>query len=418
MKEQEIIYINIKELGLWTENPRDSINENASDQDIIELALSDRLLRWELPKLAKEMGEYYDFSELPTVVYHRDIPIVYDGNKRIILGKLKHQLVNVNIDKKIKIPEFPIKIPCNVCNKEVGLQNVYRKHAESGSWPPLERDIFLHKHMGKAKSNFLALDEKTSFITSNPHLNKVFVKEEILSPENLKNLGFDIKEENVKSKYDNKNASSILTDLSNKIQTKVITTRKRRGQVIEILEPSTRELIDQNRSSKFRPINFLFESNKENIDDNLQRRSRRTKKSIQKLFGRKLYLKHGNTNDIYRDIAEMYHFYQNNPKNFSPSFLNLIRMALRLLCETAANDTKQTKLEGFLRNNFAKAKQSLDQNDKTTLSNNNVDEKSICQLLHTGAHNYSSASNNDQTIALSIIIGAILTNTHGKVVNA
>jgi len=56
--EQEVKYINIKDLVLWTENPRDPINANASDQDIVDRALDDGLLKWTLPKLAKEMGDY------------------------------------------------------------------------------------------------------------------------------------------------------------------------------------------------------------------------------------------------------------------------------------------------------------------------------------------------------------------------
>jgi hypothetical protein len=68
--EQEVRLIDIKELVLWTENPRDPIDENAADQDIVDRALEDVLNKWSLGKLAKEMGDYYDFSELPTVVYH------------------------------------------------------------------------------------------------------------------------------------------------------------------------------------------------------------------------------------------------------------------------------------------------------------------------------------------------------------
>ena len=60
------------------------------------------------------------------------------------------------------------------------------------------------------------------------------------------------------------------------------------------------------------------------------------------------------------------------------------------------------------------AKKSLDQDTKTTLANQNVTNDSLTQLLHTGAHNYHSSSNLEQTIAMSIIIGAILEITHGK----
>ena len=117
--DQEVKYINIKDLVLWTENPRDPIDENAVDQDIVNRALDDELNKWSLAKLAKEMGDYYDFSELPTVVYHKAKPVVYDGNRRIILGKIKHRLVNVDNSSNIQLPEFPDEIPCNVCTGKI-----------------------------------------------------------------------------------------------------------------------------------------------------------------------------------------------------------------------------------------------------------------------------------------------------------
>lgn len=72
---QKVEYINIRDLVLWTENPRDPIDPNATDQDVVDRALDDKLSKWTLAKLAKEMGDYYDFSELPTVVY--------DGKNRL-----------------------------------------------------------------------------------------------------------------------------------------------------------------------------------------------------------------------------------------------------------------------------------------------------------------------------------------------
>ena len=90
-------------------------------------------------------------------------------------------------------------------------------------------------------------------------------------------------------------------------------------------------------------------------------------------------------------------------------------MALRLLCESAAKD-KNSKMGNYLKKYFPIAKKELDQNIKTTLSTQNVTESSIVQLLQTGAHNYDSSSNLEQTIAMSIIIGEILSLTHSKTI--
>lgn len=73
---QEIKYIKIQDLVLWTENPRDPISPNASDQDVVNRALMNKDGSWDIEKLAKNMGEFYDFSELPTVVYEAGKPIV------------------------------------------------------------------------------------------------------------------------------------------------------------------------------------------------------------------------------------------------------------------------------------------------------------------------------------------------------
>ena len=67
--EQEIKYIKISELVLWTENPRDPITKDATDQDVVNRAINSTDGTWDIKKLAKSMGKFYDFSELPIVVY-------------------------------------------------------------------------------------------------------------------------------------------------------------------------------------------------------------------------------------------------------------------------------------------------------------------------------------------------------------
>jgi hypothetical protein len=441
--KQQVKNIKIHDLVLWTENPRDPIDKDATDQKIIDRALLHTSSKWNLSKLAKDMGDYYDLSELPTVVFHGEKPIVYDGNRRIILGKIKHKLVNVPDNfSKIRIPDFPLEIPCNVCIEEIALKNVLRKHGDSGSWDPLERDIFLHKFMGESKSAFLVLEENTGVISENPCLNQGFVKNEILNNENLKALGFSIQGESLNSIHSDEESRQILSDISRKITEKEITTRKRRGQVIEVLEPSTQELIDQNKGGTPRPITWNHGNSRskpeindeksrnnehkpedldnktsqtKNLDNKTSRRqSRRTIQKEAELFGGKLYLHTGKASDLYRDVVDLYAFYIDRKDRLSSTFPGLIRMSLRLLCETAATEKKYSSFDNYLKNNYAEAKRSLDQDAKTTLSNQSVDENKIVQLLHTGAHNYKSSNNIHQTIALSIIIGAILTITHRK----
>ncbi len=407
---QKIEEINIANLVLWTENPRDPIDPNSSDQGVAEKAWKNQDDKWNLLKLAKEMQEFYDFSELPTVVYHGKNPVVYDGNRRMILAKLKHGLVNLPDFDKTRLPHIPEIIPCNVCDEEIAIKNVFRKHGDSGSWSPLDRDIFINRYMNGPKSAFLKIDEATGIITNNPHLNQVFVKNEIFTNEKLKEMGFEFNQDELESKHSPIEAKAILNDISNKVASKVITTRKNRGKIIDVLDKSSRILIDKNKKN---PLSKVQLNATETTSPPNKKRAPRTKKKDPEIFNGKLYLNAGQVSDLYRDIVDLYGFYQQKKDTFSQYFPSLVRMALRLLCETAAND-KGLSLDKYLRTNFQSAKNSLDQDTKTTLSTQNVGEGTLTQLLHIGAHNYQASNNLDQTLAVSIIIGEILTITHGR----
>lgn len=413
---QEVKLLKLADLVLWTENPRDPIDETATDHDIVSKALADEGSKWNLPKLAKEMGAHYDYSELPTVVFHEGKPIVYDGNRRIILGKIKQGLVAPNGFDISSIPTFPTEIPCNVCSKKIALENVFRKHAESGSWLPLERDIFLNKHMSQEKSPFLIMEENTGIISANPHLNQRFVKEEIFREDILDKLGISISDNKLFSKHNLDETQAILDDISKKIKDKEISTRVNRGKVLEILDPTSQRIIEEHKEHKTQEINLKTKNQTPAPGNNLgQKQSKRVRTKTIEIFGGKLYLRHGDVSNLYRDIVDLHNFYFNNKNSLSEIFPSLIRMALRLLCEAAAKDSKQD-MDRYIKSRFQRAKSTMDQDVKTTLSNNNVTELSIVQLLHTGAHNYSASANMDQTLAVSIILGAILTDSHGKAI--
>ncbi|WP_335342314.1 hypothetical protein, partial [Sedimenticola hydrogenitrophicus] len=61
---------------------------------------------------------------------------------------------------------------------------------------------------------------------------------------------------------------------------------------------------------------------------------------------------------------------------------------------------------------FDEAKKGMSKDIRTTLSNNNVDNNNLPQLLHTGAHSYSSSSSKDQMLAVSIAIGGMISLSH------
>ncbi|NOT75728.1 MAG: hypothetical protein HOP08_12450 [Cyclobacteriaceae bacterium] len=408
---QKVESIHIKDLVLWTENPREPIDPNGSDQDVVDLAFSDNHSKWTLAKLSKEMGDFYDFSELPTVVYHGQKPVVYDGNRRMILAKIKHGLVTIPLGTKIDLPEIPEEVPCNVCIKKIALVNVLRKHSDSGSWLPLERDIFLHKFMGKEKSPFLILEEDTGIITANPHLNKRFVKDEIFREDILKSLGFSVKNGKLNSQHTEKEAIAILADISTKVKDNVISTRENRGKVVDVLAPTSQQFLQKNKNNSIRRTKIRFHVDTESPKSTV---TRRTHVKKNELFGGKLFLRIGEVSNLYRDIVDLYNFYKSNQSTLSNTFPGLIRMSLRLLVETAAKEDKNKKMDTYLTGHFAEAKSNLNQDVKTSLSNHNINQSSIIQLLHTGAHNYQTSNSIEQTVALSIAIGSIVTISHGK----
>lgn len=413
MRTQEIRNIKVEDLVLWTENPRDPIDAKAKDQDIVDMALKDKSGLWQLNRLALQMGDFYDFSEIPIVVYQEGKPVVYDGNRRVILAKIAHNLVTYNVTFK-SIPSVPDEIPCNVCDKDTAIASVLRKHGTSGSWRPLERDRFISKYKGGEKSDFLIIEEATGVISAHDKMNQGFVRDEVFSPSNLSKMGLRIKEGKLESQHTQEELTQLLDDLCEKVEQNYLNTRQSRGNVMAVLTDENKIVIQNNKDKSYSSVALdshdSESSDPERPDSKPSRRTRRTKEAAPKLFGKDLVLVGGDVNNLYRDICDLYTFYQMNKSHLTSSFTALIRMSLRLLCETASNGN----IEDYLKKNFAKAKKSLSQDEKTLLSSQNVTEGSIVQLLHTGAHNYTSSQNLNQTIAISIILGAILQITHQK----
>ena len=104
---------------------------------------------------------------LPTVVIENGKNVVYDGNRRIaILKYLQDKDLYNKLGGGLFFDEEPTelknlsRIPCNVCDKETALNNVERKHTNSGTWGTLERDYFLYLHRDKEKSLFIQLEKE------------------------------------------------------------------------------------------------------------------------------------------------------------------------------------------------------------------------------------------------------------------
>lgn len=413
---QEILNIKLEDLVLWTENPRDPISPDSNDQDVADKAFEDTDGRWNIKKLIADMGDYYDYSELPIVVYDKGKPIVYDGNRRILLGKIKKGLITVPSEYDLditKISVFPDELPCNVCSQDIALKSVCRKHSDIGSWDILGRDMFMHKYMHEPKSTFLVVDEYTGLVSGNPSLNKRFVKDEVFTDGVLGQLGFKVEDGVLKSRLSDDGQKRVLEDLKEKINNKAISTRKNRYNVREALDEASKRLIDNSKENPFVEVSAYDKTQPAPVTTKTPRRTKRTQKKDVCLFGDVIELKPGNVNDLYRDILSIAEYYLVNKDKLSNKFPALLRMSLRLLVETAASDDKK-KIDKYIEAYFDNGKDLLTKDEKTTLSNNNVTKSSLSQLLNTGAHNYSDSLSYDKAYAMSLIVGRMLSISHKR----
>lgn len=417
---QKILNIKLEDLVLWSENPRDPISSGSNNQDVANKALQDKENKWNLSKLVVEMGDFYDYSEIPTVVMEQGKPVVYDGNRRVLLGKIKSGEITVPEGYYIDlsaIPAFPAELPCNVCDRETALKSVFRKHSTTGTWDILGRDIFMSKYMNEPKSTFLTMEEYTGIISSNPCMNQRFVKDEVLVDRVLNPLGIRIESGKLYTNLTEDGLRRVLQDIVDKISNKSISTRSNRYHVVEALDETTKRLVEKNKTNPYKEAtqSRVHPPQLAAGGQSSPRLTKRTKKNELVFLGDSVALKAGDVNNLYRDIRSLGEYYASNKDSLSGSFPALLRMALRLLIETAARDESMNDFSDYVQKYFDSAKKLLSKDEKTTLSNNSVDKTTMPQLLHTGAHNYKSSLSYDKAYAMSLIIGKMLSLSHKKI---
>ena len=190
---QQVEYIPLDDLVLWTENPRDPLDGDYTNDDVIRRATDGRNdKQWQLSKLSKEMGDRFDLSELPTVCRIDDGPKyrVYDGNRRVILAMLRKAGLTTEGQQQLVPPDFPDPIPCNVCDEETALENVERKHRGNGSWKQYERDRFMFDYRGGPKTVLIRLEELIKAVTKWPALNMRYVEDDVFNKKHLEEMVF------------------------------------------------------------------------------------------------------------------------------------------------------------------------------------------------------------------------------------
>ncbi|MDE0297424.1 MAG: hypothetical protein OXN17_02185 [Candidatus Poribacteria bacterium] len=420
--------IHFSKLIVNPENYRFDPVEN--QQEAIDLMLGEK--GSEIVNLAKHILDYgldeaKDFRvvEIDSGEYR-----VLDGNRRTVAIKCLHDQSWIK-DKKTKKAfqilrktkkSAPTYIQSFVYDDEksaaewIKLDHTGKNDGVGqDSWGTAEQDRFAYKFEGKLSPAMQAvfvvqkeLDKKI-----NTKKLKVSTINRIMSnPESRSYLGVDVCGGKLIFTADEKESYARLDKLFDKVIKDNVTVANvyHKPETIRFMS----ELFGDKPKDAIQPTLPFHENEVEKSnEEGGARKTQREKGEKQKFFGRDLILNKGDTNDFYRDILELHDFYISKSAKLSKKFPAIIRTSLRLLVESAASE--MGKLAEYVNCNFTDAKTTLSKDQKTTLANNSIgNAKSLTQLLQSGAHEYTNTANFEQTVAMSVIIGAMLDLTHSK----
>lgn len=242
--EQKISTIPLSKLRLWTENPRDPVDNSLSDSEIIQRAIANDSDNWNLDSLIYQMGKRYHFNEIPVVVENDDGTFtVYDGNRRVALLKCIqdpylcqeafHRLGVFEVEPEL---QKLTAMPCNVCTREIALEIVERIHRSSNKWGKLQYEQFLHNFRGQPKGPLMLLDEASGgLVTNNRKLNEEYVENRLLTESNLNKIGFTVRDNELVTNHEPDVALKILNDIARVRIRNLSAARKNPGKLKEAL---------------------------------------------------------------------------------------------------------------------------------------------------------------------------------------
>ena len=418
MKHHEQI-IKVADIHLDQENPRfPTVN---SQREAIEAMLTDQGEK--IATLALDIYQYGINPSVKLILFKEGLQFVDgDGNRRLTALKIletpsladSSPKVRKKIDGILKKPGVvPTEVGCVVFSDRNAARHwisINHGGEQDGrgqiNWNAEQKDRFERKpsiglealdHL--AHNGLITSDDKARVNKST--LDRLLSYKEVKAYLSISKKGDHFKFGNVD------HLKKAVLSLRGKTVDEVYTSTKGKKFLLEAITLQTSGSADSVGSSA------AASGNPADAESGHGNRSRRIKKPGLPVFGGKLSLKPGRVNNLYRDVESLYDFYQTEQSRLSADFIVIFRMSLRLLAETAAKDLKQ-ELKDYLTEQFDLAKKPLDQNVKTTLSNQSVSKDSIVKLFQTGAHDYHNSKNEEQALALSIILGAILNLTHRK----
>ena len=437
--EQVIITIPLSKLRLWTENPRDPVDNSLSDSEIIQRAIANDSNNWNLDSLIYQMGKRYHFNEIPVVVENDDGTFtVYDGNRRVALLKCIqdpylcqeafHRLGVFEVEPEL---QKLTAMPCNVCTREIALEIVERIHRSSSKWGKLQYEQFLHNFRGQPKGPLMLLDEASGgLVTNNRKLNEEYVENRLLTESNLNKIGFAVRDNELVTNHEPDVALKILNDIAQVRIRDLSAARKNPGKLKEaLIELNPEKYANISPFDEKGPIVRLSgkdirnqgedDSDTRGIHDSKPKRKKPVNKKEHLLFGGTLRPKGNRTNELYRAIDDIYRRYLSSPEKRS-HYLPVVAFSLRLLLEICAqefyeaNDPGKDYKDGALKPFLRLAKKELEKaghREKVTelsLNSEWIKGDLIFEaILSKWAHGTLSADH-DTVVRISVLAGDII----------
>lgn len=385
--EQKIVHFDIKDLSLWTENPRDPIWEDMDDLSIIKRAIDTNPKKRHLEKLLEKIGNFYHYNKLPIVVKKNGKNVVYDGNRRVALLKyVQNPDRSLSIEWKLfPSPEIMSSfgdttiLPCALCDEDTAFQIIYLDNTSNNTWDPLAQSYFEHYHLKKEKDLFLQFDEITHLISSHDELNQRYIKDEVLTEQNLKSLWICIEGGKIVSWYEEDELKILLWKLLELIKSGTINTRnnEEKGSV-RVKAGELGKVMKEKWGIEVKAIVEAgedeipqWEESKKDWKEITTVRKRTPVKNPYKndiLFGKILSLREGSVNSLYSWICSIYDRFKND-KNFF-KILPVLGMSLRLLLDVAgreffSNDEEMMKKDQLRKDFIKQVKKDFRENEES-----------------------------------------------------
>lgn len=368
---QHIETISVDKLRLWTENPRDPMDPDATDYDVISRAIENRSGNWNLDKMLREIGPTYFLNELPTVVLNgAGSYTVYDGNRRVAVFKcLAHPELYAQLTMHLTIFAATTEaltdysaLPCNVCDRETALNIVERTHKSSKKWGALQYEQFEHLHRGQPKGPLMIFDEATGgLVSETKEMNQEYVEHRLLTERNLESVGLGIENEKLMTSLSDEQALEVAEDIAQVTKNKLSSARKNPGNLIAALrelngerytepssyvkdkahplrqaitpEPPTKSAKEESRPELKEPISNI----QSKYGPKIRKRPYKGAGQIELFGGLALRPRGTRSNEIYHAIDFIFSKYKAKPDKLA-YLLPVLGFSMRLLLEMVARE--------------------------------------------------------------------------------